>query len=234
MNDDRDELYKLTEAIRHENSWPRRLSAGIIFGIGATVGVAAILYVAVLLAHQLQNLPLVGEYFGKVTPTLERALQDKVPNVTSKTEEAPKQETNGTVSGSTKISTNYFSLKLPAGWDVKLNQASTSDEKLKIVTETEDYSASSGAQFTVSVLDPSADPGAPVEALETSPITVDGVNGTFYRSTDLKTGETETRYVHLEHDDLIYTLALTYQPTSYTSAEAVFNDILSEFSFKSS
>ncbi|MBI4032489.1 hypothetical protein HY374_02165 [Candidatus Berkelbacteria bacterium] len=233
MPDEHDELRDLARTLRRENSWPRRVWAGVMFGIGATIGVAVILYVAVLLARQFQHLPLVGQYFGKVTPTLEKALEDKVPNVTSKTEEAPKQETNGTVSGSTKISTNYFRLTLPAGWDVKLNQTSTSNEKLKIVAETDDYSDTTGAQFTVSVLDPAVDPGTPVEALETESVTVDGVEGTFYRYTDLATGETETRYVRVDYNDLIYTLALAYRPATYTSANAVFDDILSEFTFKS-
>ena len=123
-------------------------------------------------------------------------------------------------------------MQLPAGWDVTLNQTSTSDEKLKIVTQTDDYSETTGAQLTVTVYDASADPGSPVEAVETRAITVDNTAGTFYRYTDGRTGETETRYVALERDGLIYTLALSYRPATYTIADAVFDDILTEFTFK--
>ncbi len=227
MSDTHDELHELAETLRRENSWWRRFWSGVIFGIGSTVGVVVILYLAVFLARELQVLPLIGSYIGKITPTLEKTLEDKVPDVTSQTKETP---SNG-VSGSTKLSTNYFQLTLPAGWDVKLNQTSTKAEKVKIVAETDDYTETTGAKLTVTAT--SGQVSTPVEAVETTPTSVDAVSAIFYRFTDGRTGETESRSVYAEHGDLTYTLTLTYQPATYPTAESVFTDILAAFILKS-
>lgn len=226
MSDTHDELHELAETLRRENSWWRRFCSGVIFGIGSTIGVAAVLYIAVFLARELQVLPLIGQYIGKITPTLEKTLEDRVPDVTSQT----KETTGNGISGSTKLSTNYFQLTLPAGWDVKLNQTSTKDEKVKIVAETDDYSEMAGAQLTVTATSGEVTP--PVEALESTPTAIDSVSATVYRSTDGRTGETESRATYAEHGDLTYVLTLTYRPATYPDSETVFTDILAQFKFK--
>lgn len=224
----------LEEANRREESPWTPIWKGMLFGIGSTVGLALALYLLALVFQTVSGLPIIGSFLdATIGPSIEQTLETRglVPSTspTSSTSSAP--SATSSISGSSKVSTSYFSVTMPAGWDVKFNETSELDEKVKLVTESDDHSETHGAELTVNVLD--TDPGEPlgIKLIETKSISVDGIEGTYYRYTNLSIGN-EACYVRLEQNGLIYGLMLSYWPTTYSIGPEVFDDILASFQFK--
>lgn len=230
----------LEEANRREESHWTPIWKGMLFGIGSTVGLALALYLLALVFQTASGLPVIGSFLdATIGPSIEQTLETRglAPSVSpsASTTSTPTPSSTSAITGSSKVSTNYFSITMPAGWDVKLNQSSNAGEESRLVAESDDYSETDGAQLTVVVYETSvfAEGDHPCSSSsESIEITVDQVAGTFYRFTDSNDSATENRVACFERNDLIYILELTYRPAAYTIAGTVFDDILASFQFK--
>ena len=254
MPDDHDKIDEIQHELAKQGSFRHKLWSGIVFGIGSTLGVAVILYVAVLFVHQLQGLPLVGNFFGTVvSPTLEKSLEDKVPSFPeSQTKPSPAEPEPTTTStdaststGATEVSTSLFALTRPAGWDVTLEEGNKGVQRSRLQTESDDFTShtdeSADGPFTPIFYDDGAsldvhvtvgseqlDHGAIVS---TKTVTVDGVSGTYHVFSEPSTQAGQQLDVHLERNNLAYTFTFTYNPDKDPNGPQIFDEILASFTF---
>lgn len=249
---DDDQIDEIRQELAKQGSFRSKLWSGIIFGIGSTLGVAVILYVAVIVVRQFEHLPLIGQYFGTVTPTLEKTLEEKVPNLPERATEEPESSSTSSetsVSSSTSrassVGTSYFALTLPAGWDVTLEEGSKGLQRSRLQAESDDFvrrvDETTDGPFTPIYYDAGESLDVHVTTTgdtdhggiqSTKTVELDGVTATYHVFTEPSTMSGQQLDVHATKENLAYTLTFTYNPDKDPNGPQIFDDILASFTFK--
>lgn len=145
-------------------------------------------------------------------------------------------------------SAGLYSIELPEDWQVTLEGskgvrlsnllAQSPDYKVKIDTEAEGpftpiyYQTGAGLQISVLKQPLSANPQPAGEITQQKPVTVDGVNGTYFVFKEPSTAEGQLLEVRLEKAGRSYTLRLGYNPDTFPGGQALFEQIVASFRFQ--
>lgn len=233
-----DELTELRRALerqtRAERSWALGLWRGVLFGIGSTLGVALILYIAILGLHQLEVVPGIGSLAGQVAPIIENTVSERVPTAAKL---LPKRTSNITDPAS------LYKLNVPTDWVVKIQEGTDGTQRSYVEVTSPDFASrldestnavyyTAGAQLSVQVVS-EAEEKTYTTVLEENTIEVAGEPATYtmYRRGNTASGRLID--VVFQHNDDVYTLTFVYNPETYPNGEAVLEEILNSFAFTS-
>lgn len=231
-----EQLANLQKAVerqsRIESSWLMGLWRGVLFGIGSTLGVAIILYIAILGLHQLEVVPGIGGLAGRVAPLIENTVSERVPTAAKL---LPKRTSNITDPAS------LYQLQVPTNWVVKIQEGTDGKQRSYVEVSSPDFASridestnavyyTAGAQLSVEVVR-EAKEKTYTSIIEEKTIEVAGepANYTMYRKGNTASGRLID--VVFQHNDDVYTLTFVYNPETYPNGEAVFDDILRSFTF---
>ncbi|MEK7184391.1 MAG: hypothetical protein AAB701_02640 [Patescibacteria group bacterium] len=160
---------RLAEALEDANKLQRSplrpIWQGTLFGIGSTVGLGLALYLLSIILRPFTDLPVLGDLIRVAQPSLDQTLTTPID---TETDVQPAEESSSTVSPTSTddngshstIKNNYFSLKLPGSWSLKINQGSGSS-----ILQSTQAESSTGTTFTATVSTTSQQPKSVEEPL---------------------------------------------------------------------
>ncbi len=255
MATDRDELYEEIRKRNRRDAWYFHLWRGMLSGVGAVLGIALLVY---LLLPFLRHIPVIGPFIERYSEPIESTAEDRLPssirqqetsnNTTSTSNDRSSTDSSSAsrVSGRTSVNTNYYSLALPAGWDLKLNEGSRGVQLSRLEAESSDYAShtdevadgpfvptyiDAGASLVVHIVEPIGDSGEHGQVLEERTVTVDGVEATWHQYAEPSTASGVHYDVHFQHDGRAYLITFS-AADSYPDPAQAFEAILDSLVLK--
>ncbi|MCA9388577.1 hypothetical protein KC644_02320 [Candidatus Berkelbacteria bacterium] len=242
-----DEILEQLKVVSKRNSLPAQFLRGIVFGIGSVIGIAFLVY---LLLPALEKLPVVGQLLEEeVAPPIQETADTKLPSAlqqqsNSTNTTTPSTTSNSTISGSSKIKADYYSVVLPAGWNLSLKENNQGIQLSRLTAESDDFAShtddaadgpftpiyyDSGAVITIHVTEP-ADSGEHGQVFEEKEVDVDGETALWHQFSEPSTFSGVQYDVHFDHAGRSYLIQFA-AADSVTDAEVIFNTILDSFEF---
>jgi hypothetical protein len=233
LEDKLEELHEdVQEAHRKDASIITWLWRGILFGIGSTVGVAAIFYVFILIAEQLAGVPILGTTLQSLEPLVKQTVETRVPNAQKLLPNSPLEVSDPA---------SRYRLEVPKTWTVTVLEGADGVQVSKVEVESPEFQSrvdestntvyyEDGMKLGVAVVER----GEPVEytdVVEERKLEVAGEAATYtvYRKGNTAAGIlTDVTFAHASEQ---YSITFAYNPEAFLSAQAIIDDILASFSF---
>ncbi|MBI4023108.1 hypothetical protein HY375_03015 [Candidatus Berkelbacteria bacterium] len=224
---------KIDHLWRRENSWWTWVWRGIVFGIGSTVGLVLLVYVAVLLANQLELIPGgVGQLAKDLSAILEQSVELRVPGA-QKFLPHNGLETDAATQ-TVQDTAELYTLALPDDWITTIKEGARADQRSFLQAQSPDFksrtegstvSYQTGASLSVLVTTTPTATTYPNLTQEKA-ITVAGQPASYRIYRDDATAEGRLLDARFEHQGNHYRLTLRYNPETYPNGPEGFDEIL--------
>lgn len=241
-----DEILEQLKVVSRRNSLPAQFLRGIVFGIGSIIGISLLVY---LLLPALEKLPVVGQLFEQeVAPSIQETSNTKLPSAlqqpTKNATDTSPNTTTSNVTGSSKIKADFYSVILPAGWNLSLKENNQGVQLSRLTAESEDFAShtddeadgpftpvyyDAGANITIHVTEP-ADSGEHGQVFQEKEVEIDGETAQWHQFSEPSTFSGVQYDVHFDHLGRSYLIQFA-AADDVTNAEAMFNAILDSFEF---
>jgi hypothetical protein len=236
---------QLKKREQHER-WYYHLWRGMLSGVGAVLGIALLVY---LLLPFLEKAPVIGPLIMRLAMPIEETAEQRLPQAVRPTPPPPAPTltppATATISGRTTITTSYYSLELPAGWDLKLNEGAKGVQLSRLEAESDDFALHSdetaegpftpiyydaGASLVIHVTQPVGADSDHGQILETKTIDLDGESATWHRYREPSTQTGVLLDVHIEHAGAAYLISFS-AAENFPNPAAAFESILDSLQF---